>query len=161
MSDTYDIWMKKIEQCHIPRWDELPDIDLYMDQVISQLDKYLDAVNSDEHILTASMVNNYVKQQLLPAPVKKRYSRVHMAYLIAICLLKQSLSMPEIKALLDAHIKPETLEAEYNSLCAMQEDALVQAVRGGEDASRLAVKAALLSGANKVFAQQLINIDKK
>ncbi len=173
MSGSYDLWIKKAELCHIPRWEELPDIDLYMDQVISQIDKYLVAIKiGNENILTASMVNNYVKQQLLPPPVKKRYNRSHMAYLISICLLKQSLSIPQIKSLLEAHIQSENLAEQYNLLCGIQEDALMCAAASGksitpQDASNMAVKAALSSGANKVFAQQLIStniecvLDKK
>ena len=61
-----------IENVHLPRWHELPDIELYMDQVITLIEKYLSPlITLEKHtLLTSSMVNNYVKHGLIPAPVK-------------------------------------------------------------------------------------------
>ena len=82
----------------LPRWEELPDLDLYMDQVLSLIHRYLGREESpDGKVLTSSMVNNYVKMRLMPAPEKKKYSRVHLAYLIAICVLKTSLPMAAVR----------------------------------------------------------------
>ena len=68
----------------LPRCNELPDLELYMDQVTSLIGRYL----KDDRELTASMVNNYVKHKAMPAPVRKKYTREHLAYLIVICTLK-------------------------------------------------------------------------
>ena len=54
----------------LPKWEELPDIDLYMDQVIALMNRYLDNRTKDK-MITPSMVNNYVKMKVMPAPVKK------------------------------------------------------------------------------------------
>ena len=64
----------KFQDFHMPRYDEIPDIDLYMDQLLVYIDKVLAplSVNEQEKALTTSMVNNYVKQGILPATVKKR-----------------------------------------------------------------------------------------
>ena len=57
----------------LPRWEELPDLELYMDQVLSLMDRYLgDCPGFDRKGLTASMVNNYVKLGVMPPPVKKK-----------------------------------------------------------------------------------------
>ena len=57
---------KDISEFHIPRWEEIPDIDLYLDQTVTILEKYLESyVDEDEKIITKTMINNYVKQQLL------------------------------------------------------------------------------------------------
>ncbi len=84
---------------HMPHWKELPEIDLYMDQVVSLTDKYLGALSAaDEPVLTPSMINNYVKNQIIPPPVKKKYSREHIAKLLVICILKPIM---EISAIAD------------------------------------------------------------
>ena len=57
----------------LPAWEELPDIELYMDQVVALTNRYLGNVTKEKQ-LTASMVNNYVKMTALPEPVKKKYA---------------------------------------------------------------------------------------
>lgn len=72
-------WGESLWSFHLPRWEELPELDLYMDQVITLVDHYLSPViHSDKHtLLTASMVNNYVKNGMIPPP-KKKDIRVNM-----------------------------------------------------------------------------------
>lgn len=159
-------WRAQFEAYHIPRWNELPDIELYMDQVISQLDKYLAALNAEdaEHFVTASMINNYVKMNLLPAPVKKRYGRAHLAHLVIICLLKQVLSIPEVKHLLDNNLtSAENLPQTYNVFCEAQEKAYTDIAQHAcapdtqaLPAPTLAVEMAVLAGASKALAQALL-----
>ena len=82
-------------------WEEIPDFDLYMDQVISLLNSYFsEMIVNDSDIITKNMINNYVKMKVVPAPVKKRYTRVQMAYLIVVCLLKKVFEISGIKAFL-------------------------------------------------------------
>lgn len=81
----------------LPAWEELPDLELYMDQVLSLVSRYLAA--GDEKVLTASMVNNYVKQKLLPPPVNKRYNRSHIASLLMLCILKSVLPIAAVQQL--------------------------------------------------------------
>ncbi len=94
-----DEWIYQAMQIHLPRWSQLPELDLYMDQVITYVEKYLGIffVNNNEKMLTKSMVNNYVKLNLIPQPVKKKYSKRHVAYLIAITILKQIVTIKEVK----------------------------------------------------------------
>ena len=81
-----------IAEMRLPRWSELPDLDIYMDQVLSLISRYFgDYPGFDSKGLTSSMVNNYVKLGIIPPPVKKKYDRVHLAYLIMICVLKSVL----------------------------------------------------------------------
>ena len=65
--------IEKIIKHHLPRWNELPEIDLYLDQVVNYLEKYLGILssNDDDKIITKTMINNYVKQGIMPAPEKK------------------------------------------------------------------------------------------
>lgn len=76
----------------MPDIDHVPDIGFYMDQVITYTEKYMGKVP-----LTKTMINNYAKDGLIPAPVKKKYSREHLMMLLLIKCLKQSLPVNRIK----------------------------------------------------------------
>ena len=95
-------WLEELEAFDLPDWDSLPQLDLYMDQVILLLNRYLAPIGGEEKGVTASIINNYVRMKVMPPPVKKRYARTHLAYLIIICTLKQSLSISCIQRLLPA-----------------------------------------------------------
>ena len=85
------------------RPSEIPNIDLYMDQVTTFMDKRLAKSRrySDDKILTKTMINNYAKNDLLPPPVKKKYSREHMLLLIFIYYFKSILSIGDIQKVLE------------------------------------------------------------
>lgn len=111
---------EKIMKIHIPRWNELPEIELYLDQVVSYVEKYLEiySINKEDKIITKTMINNYVKQGIMPAPEKKKYSRAHIAYLIVICILKQIYSISDIGKLISLTIQYFELSKAYNRFCA-------------------------------------------
>jgi len=115
-----EINQELIMKIHIPRWNELPEIDLYLDQVVNYLEKYLEQYNSnkEDKIITKTMINNYVKLGIMPAPNKKKYSREHIAYLIVICVLKQVYSINDIGKLISLTIQHFELSKAYNRFCA-------------------------------------------
>ena len=82
--------------------EDLPNIDLYMDQVTTFMEKQLASTKRypDDKILTKTMINNYAKNKLLPSPEKKRYSKEHLLMLIFIYYFKNILSISDIQALL-------------------------------------------------------------
>ena len=93
---------KKYEKIAFPRWVSLPEIDLYMDQLIGFFEKKLAFLFSeDEKGVTSTMINNYVKHKVIMPPVKKKYSREHIAYLFVVITLKKAFSMSEIKAFIE------------------------------------------------------------
>ena len=112
--------IEKVIKHHIPRWNELPEIDLYLDQVVNYLEKYLGIlnVNRDEKIITKTMINNYVKLGIMPAPEKKKYNKSHIAYLMVICILKQVYSIGDIGKLISETITYFELSKAYNRFCA-------------------------------------------
>ncbi|MBR0277027.1 MAG: DUF1836 domain-containing protein [Clostridia bacterium] len=113
---------KKIISKKIPEWDELPSIDLYMDQVIVLLNMYL---NSDgTNAITQSMINNYVKQKAIPAPVKKKYSKIHLAYLIIFCTLKQTMSISAIQKVIPVNMTESEIIKTYNSFLQSKAEAI-------------------------------------
>lgn len=97
---------------------EIPRIDLYMEQVTSFFDDQLGEMRrkEDDKILTKTMVNNYTKHEVLPHPVRKKYTREHMIALTYIIMLKKVLSIQDIKAFFNLTDNKEEsmLEPQYN-----------------------------------------------
>src|SRR5665647_352842 len=83
---------------HCPRWNELPNIDLYMDQVLIFIEKNtaVFAESGKFKSLTKTMINNYVKQKKIRPPRKKRYNRTHLAYFMVVSILKRFMNLSEI-----------------------------------------------------------------
>ena len=89
-------WEKYLIGFRLPAWEDIPDFGLYMEQVVDLLKRYLDYMPpelKEEDVVTSSAINNYVRRGIMPGPRKKKYYRLHIAYQIMICALKQSLNM--------------------------------------------------------------------
>lgn len=104
---------------HCPRYNELPEIDLYIDQVVTILQNNLSIFCKDPEnpIITPSMINNYVKNGLLSSPIKKKYNKDHLAHLFVICILKKLLSISDIGESLRLMKKLYSVEDGYNIFC--------------------------------------------
>ncbi len=109
--------------------DEIPNIDLYMDQVTTFMDKHLSSSRRypDDKILTKTMINNYAKNNLLPPPVKKKYSKEHLLVMIFIYYFKSLLSITDIQTLLKPitdkyfHCQEDfNIESIYNEVFSME-----------------------------------------
>jgi DNA-binding transcriptional MerR regulator len=107
-----DLIIKSEDNCHIIEKTEIPDIDLYMDQVTTFMETKLFGYkrNLKDKIMTKTMINNYAKAKLFPAPFKKKYTRNHIMLLIIIYHLKNMLSINDIASL----IAPVNEELERN-----------------------------------------------
>lgn len=126
LNASFNEWENQLTAYSLPLWDALPDIDLYMDQVISLIEKYLEIyirVTESEKIITPSMINNYVKLSIIPSPNKKRYSKIHLAYLLIICTLKQTLNMATIQKIMPSDMSLEEVMHTYNSFVENQHKA--------------------------------------
>ncbi len=117
-------WNNLLNNYKMPSWEELPIIDLYMDQVIALMSEYLRNFASSDtegtQIITPPMINNYVKLKAMPAPVKKKYSKIHIAYLIMISSLKQALSIPTIQKILPLYSEEDNVKKLYETFCKNQ-----------------------------------------
>ena len=114
-----------VQTLHFPRYRELPAIELYMDQVLTYVDDQLRPLLPEgEKLLTSSMVNNYVKQKLIPVPTQKRYGREHVALLIFICLMKRSVSIADIQRLFAMQAAASSTERAYDFFCTAAEESL-------------------------------------
>ena len=145
----------------LPRWEELPDLELYMDQVLSLVARYLGSYPGfDERGLTASMVNNYVKMGAMPAPFKKRYTRSHLARLLVICVLKPILPIAGIRQLSEYLLSRGSEEEFYDGFCTQFEAAVDASVTAhasvdADDASHAVLQAALRAQAEQAIAMKL------
>lgn len=175
MKQSIQSWGEELIKVHLPRWHELPEIELYMDQVIKLVERYLSPIiDQEKHtLLTSSMVNNYVKLGLIPAPNKKRYNQKHLAFLVAITLLKQVLTIAEIKQGIIFQGAVVGIREAYNLFCEEQEAALkiVASQALGKETpgvlnqpiavEYMAVKAATVSFATKMFSEKVIELEQK
>lgn len=109
-----------------PRYENWPNIGLYRDQVMEELNQYVASFfpASDEPPVTPAMINNYVKLKLIAPPVKKRYYREQLAQLYCVCLLKQVFSIAEIRALLEIQTRSYPFPVAYDYFCTELENAL-------------------------------------
>ena len=83
--------VRKLNTLSLPRYNQLPNVTLYRDQVIEYIELWMEPLSIcvEQPVITPSMINNYVKVGLVPSPVKKQYGREQIARLIAICIFKQ------------------------------------------------------------------------
>ena len=98
MNDLTDLQTRLREQRPVP-WDQLPDFALYMDQVLSYMDRQVLRFDGDDG-LTAAMVNNYTKSGLAPRAEGKKYGREHLAYFTVISVLKRVMSTRDMDLLI-------------------------------------------------------------
>lgn len=102
-NDILNSILASLERIDYIKPQEIPNIDLYMDQVTTFMEEHLQASKRypEDKILTKTMINNYAKNRLLPSPEKKKYSKEHMLLLIYIYYYKGILSIGDIQSLLD------------------------------------------------------------
>ena len=101
-NDILNSILESLDHVDYIRPEEIPNIDLYMDQVTTFMDEHFSSTKrySEDKILTKTMINNYTKNNLLPPSVKKKYSREHMLLLILIYYFKNILSIRDIETVL-------------------------------------------------------------
>lgn len=107
-------WLNELNHFSYKDYEELPDIELYMDQVVTFLEKQLNIfqTSSLDKQITSSMINNYVKGEVIPAPISKKYNREHLASIEEVMSLKQVLTIAEVKQILDEHFKSAESKSE-------------------------------------------------
>lgn len=111
-NQNFTEYLQQIQSIKIPQWEELPQFDLYMDQVVSFINQMLKPLDFDE--LTPAMINNYVKSGLIKAPQKKKYRQAQVARLILIAILKSVFSINEIAQGIQVVTKPEQGPQNYD-----------------------------------------------
>ena len=128
MNNTLD----KLKNFKLPRWKDLPGIDLYLEQILSLIDNWIGKYMGfdGKRIMTKTMVNNYVKQGFIPAPVNKKYDREAVGSLFIIALLKHIYQIEEIHTLIRQAIDGHDTEEFFDYFCDIMEKAVHHAVNG-------------------------------
>ncbi len=138
IKSEWNQWASCAGEFHLPRWGQLPELELYMDQVIVLIDKSLTGLfASDKNLITPAMVNNYVKLKLVPKPTKKKYNRTHLAYLFVITLLKELFPIADIKAAIQLQTLHQGSDAAAYDLFCDEIEAALQAVAAEIQGSEL------------------------
>lgn len=175
-------WETYLNNYRLPAWEQIPDLGLYMEQVVAFLRQCLDYLPpelKDEEFITAAAINNYVRTKIMPEPIKKRYYRIHLAYLLVICTLKQGLSIALIRRLLPLGLSEQELRefyARYAERHALSAAFFVEQVRGvagpildHSDSTpfsiarteELIVSSAMIGGFSRLLAEKLMLLDGK
>lgn len=175
-------WEKYLNNYRLPAWENIPDIGLYMEQVIILLKSYLDYLPpelKEEQFITPVAINNYVRKKIMPEPYKKKYYRVHIAYLIIICSLKQSLSIPTLQTMIPVDLSEEELRSFYTSYShrhSLASKYFVKQVREAaagildhdpvsematDSTEDLITAAAVVCGFSRLLAEKLLLLDGK
>ncbi|MGX6961276.1 DUF1836 domain-containing protein [Vagococcus xieshaowenii] len=161
-------YYQEILEIKLPRWNELPEIDLYMEQVIQLVDRATSPFkvnDSKNKLITSSMVHNYVKHDYILSPVKKKYDRRHLARLIIITILKQSFELPTIHQGILKQIDQGDYRLAYDHFCEQLEDTirtLVISLNDGNitinrtDDKYLTVQMATITLASKLITEKTL-----
>jgi len=106
---------QSIQDFHLPRYNQIPNVGLYLDQVTKYICEYLAPLQ--ENAITGSMISNYVKKGLLSNPVKKQYSRDQIAYLFFIAMAKTVLSLDALTGFIQLQQRTYSLQKAYDYFC--------------------------------------------
>ena len=154
---------RRLMEARPDSWDDLPDIPLYMDQVVSYLSRQMACFGEGEG-LTPAMINNYIKDGLLERANGKKYGQEHLAYLTAICALKQVMSVREMKVLTTVGREMRAPEKQYEYFCKYLDQAMSDAAHrldentADQDLPKLVLDLAMRSYANMLACHQALAI---
>lgn len=121
--ETKQLMATSIENFHFPKYEEIPDVGLYLEQVTKYINGYLAPL--DNLAITPSMISNYVKKGLIANPIKKQYYREQIAYVFFIAIAKSVLSLDNIRLFMEMQTITYPIEVAYDYLCKEFENVLL------------------------------------
>lgn len=165
MNDTHQQEIAQyVSEFHLPRYRELPDFGLHLEQVTRYVGRYTTGP------ITSSMVSNYVKQKIIPGPVKKSYGPESLAYLIFVSFIKNVMSLEDIRLMTDIQKNSYSLIVTYDYFCDELEN-LLQYVCGlkdapdyighGESSEKQLLRTALMSITYKMYLDQCLRLERE
>ena len=160
-------YLLELSNYNVPNVDALPQMNYYMDQVISYLEDNLKVFELDDKLITPSMVNNYVKGSIIPAPVNKKYSKIQLTYLLEICSLKNVLTLNEIMNIIDFSTYKDVYtyykdiqDDLVNNISGSIKKSLTKIKKENEDIElkKLAMELALKANIYKTLSEKIIKL---
>ena len=141
-------------------WNAIPDLGLYIDQVITLITRMYEPLYGDATCgyLSASMINNYVKAKLIPRPVGKKYGREQIALLMMIVSLKQVATMEDIRTML-IPAEGQTIEDLYTTFCSEHKALIANIASSGDETQAelpTALHYAILSSAYRAGCETIL-----
>ena len=170
-------WERYLQNYSLPDWKDIPDIGLYMDQVIALLTEYLDFIPSNdpkERPITPTTINNYVRLKVMPPPNRRKYYRIHIAYLVVIFTLKQSVSISAVQQILPNGLPEDEVRGFYHRYVEIVNDVALFFTRqtreaagdvltpGGQEddiaVTHLIIQTILMGGFSGILAEKLLQL---
>ena len=154
-----------IKDFHLPRYNEITDVGLYLNQTTKYISDYLAPLESIS--ITSSMISNYVKQGLVKNAVKKQYGKEQIAYLIYIAIAKLVLSMDDIRLLIDLQKKAYSNQVAYDYFCTEFENILafvcglkdsIDNVGVDDSDEKLMLRNTIITVAHKIYLDKYFHI---
>ena len=166
--------LKQLQEFTCPVWDELPSLELYVDQVVALINETLNPLlaDSDDVLITKSMVNNYVKNSILHPPVKKHYKKYHIAFLIVVVILKKCYSLSEISQMIQIYwdMNDQRINLHYDAFIQYFTTFLQEIMKTGNtpqiDFDERSFEQTLmihviLTAVNKIYTEYLLIVDQE
>lgn len=171
INKSLKFWLDELSQFELTQYEKLPDIDLYMDQVITYLERVLQTLSLStlDKQITSSMINNYVKGEVIPSPNAKRYNKEHIALILEVCMLKKALSISNIKDIIDINYKDKDFTSVYNNFANESKEILHNVVDKTNDKLKdikendhlalynLALELSLNASANMMISERILD----
>lgn len=120
--DIKQALIEAVEDFHLPRYEEIPDVGLYLDQVVRYVNRYFPLCPENE--ITSSMVSNYVKHKIINGPQKKCYGKESIARLIFVCYMKMVSPLDDIRLMEQRQASTYPLDVAYDYFCEELENML-------------------------------------
>ena len=159
---------ESLRDFRLPRYNEIPNVGLYLEQTVKYINESLSPLT--EEAITSSMVSNYVKRDLVANPHKKQYSREQVAYLIFIAVVKNVLSMDEIRLIITLQKRTYSAERAYNYFCSEMENVLAYTLGQKEELEtigtensdeKIMLRNVIITAALKIYLGKLFSAIQK
>jgi len=159
---------ESIRDVRLPRYEEIPNVGLYLEQVTKYIEEYLAPI--ENLTITASMISNYVKKGLVANPVKKQYNREQIAYLIFITAAKSVLSLDDISLFLEMQKQTYATKKAYDYFC-MEFENVIQYIFGLKDSlenvgieqsdEKIMLRNTIITVAHKIYLEKCFQAIRK
>lgn len=171
INSSLKFWLEELEKYEVTPYEKLPDIDLYMDQMITYLERNLNtfSLSSLDKQITSSMINNYVKSDTIPSPIGKKYNKEHIALILEICMLKKAINISDIKQIIDSEYQNALFGETYNDFVQQANDILHETsslakeklanieTNNHQELLKLALEFSLVANANIMIAKRILS----
>ncbi|MTV82830.1 DUF1836 domain-containing protein [Secundilactobacillus folii] len=162
--DQYNRWEAQMREIQLPHWNELPKFDLYMDQVVAFVNDAIGQLGVEP--ITPAMINNYVKHQVIIAPIKKKYQTMQLADLLLIGLLKPLFSTETIRHGIDQVTAGDFPKQAFDNFIDVLNDSLRNLGKGKSEVPAKTLNDKLMQVAadtiiNRIQSEQLLKMIEK